>query len=306
MEGISALKSLLSPKNDFVFKKLFTKDVEILKNLVNCVLARSRQGPVVSIDVKNSDILPDELDRKFIILDIRAVDGSGHEYDIEMQVRKYDNYPKRTLYYLCRMYGDQLKSGEDYTALHPVIGIHFLDYAPFPASSDFHYRFVLRDIRHPDLTLNDDLSLHIFELPAIEKHVRRDAADNLLEWLYFFNNAHEQGGDAMEKQYHNPMIHKALDALKSLSADERTRELAERREKALKDEAMFLNEAKKHGREEGREEGRKEGKRQTALRLLQMGLLSVDQIADATGLDLREIEQLKTHAAMGSGDPSKA
>jgi hypothetical protein len=43
------------------------------------------------------------------------------------------------------------------------------------------------------------------------------------------------------------MIHKAYKTLKALSADEETRELAERREKALKDEAMFLNEAKKTG-----------------------------------------------------------
>ncbi len=114
----------------------------------------------------------------------------------------------------------------------------------------------------------------------------------------------------MEQQYHNPMIHKALDALKSLSADEQTRELAERREKALKDEAMFLNEAKKHGweegREEGRKEGRKEGKQEAALRLLQMGVLTVDQIADATGLDMQEVDQLKTQAAMGSSEPPKA
>lgn len=37
-----------------------------------------------------------------------------------------------------------------------------------------------------------------------------------------------------------------------------------------------------------------------------MRLLTVDQIADATGFDMQEIEQLKAQAAMAAGKPSKA
>jgi len=89
----------------------------------------------------------------------------------------------------------------------------------------------------------------------------------------------------MKEHYKNPMIHKALDALQALSADEKTRELAERREKALKDEAMFLNEAKKIGR--------MEGKREIIIKLLKKNLLPIEQIADLTGLDKQEIEKLR-------------
>ena len=55
----------------------------------------------------------------------------------------------------------------------------------------------------------------------------------------------------MTVQYRNPMVNRALDRLRALSADEKTRELAERRERTLKDEAMFLNEARKKGLECG-------------------------------------------------------
>ncbi|MFP4307996.1 MAG: hypothetical protein ACOC98_05395 [Thermodesulfobacteriota bacterium] len=65
----------------------------------------------------------------------------------------------------------------------------------------------------------------------------------------------------MTAQYQNPMINRAMDRLRALSADEKTRELAERREKALKDEAMFLNEARKKGLEHGLKKGRKEGRK---------------------------------------------
>jgi predicted transposase/invertase (TIGR01784 family) len=300
---------LLSPKVDYVFKKLLTWDADILKNLIDSVLRRPNGRRIASIEIKNPKISPEDIEKKFIILDVRAVDDSGREYDIEMQVRKYENYPKRTVYYLCKMYGEQLKAGEDYGELHPVIGIHFLDYAPFPSSEadDFQYRFALRDVRHPDLRLNDDLSVHLFDLPAMERVTRDGRGDDLLEWLRFLNRAQEEGDESMQENYQNPMIHKAYNTLKTLSADEETRELAERREKALKDEAMFLNEAKKSGIEEGRKEGRKEGKWE-AIELglylkfgdKAMGLMSkVREIDDLGRLDLI-MEVLRGANALGS------
>jgi predicted transposase/invertase (TIGR01784 family) len=187
------------------------------------------------------------------------------------------------------MYGGQLGAGEPYSMLRPVVGIHFLDYAFFPGGPDFHYHFSLRDIRHPHLALTDDLSLHIFELPGIENLFQNRETDGLLEWLHFFSHPQPEGENAMTAQYQNPMINRALDSLRALSADEKTRELAERREKALKDEAMFLNEARRMGREEGRREERKE----IVLNLLRAGLLSTDQIANMTGLEIGEIEEMK-------------
>ena len=125
---------------------------------------------------------------------------------------------------------------------------------------------------------------------------------DLLNWLHFFNHAQE-GGKNMKEHYKNPMIHKALDALQALSADEKTRELAERREKALKDEAMFLKEAKKIGREEGRKEGITEGEKKLAIRLLKKKLLTVEQIAEASDLSIQEIEKLK-RSISEPGEPS--
>ena len=120
---------LLTPKLDFVFKLLFTKDREILLDLVNTVLAYPEHLHIKELEVKNPIVLPEELSEKFIILDILAVDEARQQYDIEMQVRRYSAYPERALYYLCRLYGTQLDSGESYLRLTPVIGIHFLDYA---------------------------------------------------------------------------------------------------------------------------------------------------------------------------------
>ena len=121
------MKKLLSPKTDIVFKMLFETDEEILADLIDCVLDLPENRRVRSVRVKNPGILPDEIGKKFIVLDIRAEDESGEQFDVEMRVRKYESYSKRSLFYLCKLYAEQLGSGKDYGELKPAVGIHFLD-----------------------------------------------------------------------------------------------------------------------------------------------------------------------------------
>ncbi|MDM8525605.1 Rpn family recombination-promoting nuclease/putative transposase [Desulfococcaceae bacterium HSG8] len=122
------MRFLLSPRLDLIFKKIFTKDMEILADLINSVLDLSGDRKIRTVVVKNPAILPEELTKKFIILDIRATDNENRNYDIEMQVRKYTAYSKRILYYLSRMYSEQLESGKDYDPetgyRHPFPGLY--------------------------------------------------------------------------------------------------------------------------------------------------------------------------------------
>ncbi len=283
---------LLTPKNDYVFKRLFTQDTELLKDLINSVLKLPPMKRIKSVEVRNPEIQAEDITKKFIVLDILAVNESGGRYDIEMQVRKYACYPERALYYLCKMYADQLKSGEDYDALNPVMGIHFLDYVQFPDNTDFRYSFLLRDTRYPELRLTDKLAIHIFELPGIEKALAKQKDDPALEWLHFFNHAHEEKEDTMKEHYKNPIIHKAFDVLQTLSADEEIRHRAEVRRQCMINEAILMAGEREKGREEGREEGKEEGRKQTAMKLLKMGVLGLEQIAEASEMSVEEVEQL--------------
>ena len=78
--------------------------------------------------------------------------------------------------------------------------------------------------------------------------------------------------------------------MRTLSADDKARMLAEAREKARRDKEVYAKDA----REEGREEGRGEGVREVARNLLKTGL-SVELIAQATGLTRQEIAALHAH-----------
>jgi predicted transposase/invertase (TIGR01784 family) len=288
---------LLTPKSDFVFKKLFTADTDILRDLINSVLNLPENLRIRSVEVRNPHILPEEITQKFIVLDILVTDESGQNYGMEMQVRRYAYYPKRALYYLSRIYSAQLQSGEDYEKLKPVTGIHFLDYEMFPDTDGYHFRFEMRDIRYPELILTDDMSLHIIELPKAEKIINpADPGNSLKEWLHFFNHAHEEDNN-MRTVCKNPAIRKAFDRLETLSADETVRHLARMREEALRNERSELFYAEKKGMEKGMETGIIKGGQEKALKtaenLLLMGVLTPEQIAQATGLSTEEIRKLQ-------------
>ena len=288
---------LLTPKLDLVFKKLFAENIGILINLLNAVLGLPKKQQIRSVEVRNPIILPEEITQKFIVLDVLVTDRMGLSYEIEMQVRRYESYSKRALYYLSRIYAGQLDSGEDYEKLKPVIGIHFLDYELFPDQDDFRFRFEMRDVRYPELRLTDDMVLHIFDLAKFETMMQnKQHGNDLSEWLHFFNHAHEED-KTMRTAYTNPAIHKAFDVLETLSADEKTRRLARIREDALRNERSELFYAEKRGLEKGEkrglEKGRKENAVKTAKNLLAMAVLPPDQIAQATGLDIEEIQKLR-------------
>ena len=92
--------SRLDLRNDVVFKLLFANSPDLLADLINAV--RYDEPPVSVDQVLNPRIDSAELDGKSIVLDLLAHDDKGRIYNIEMQVRSYDDWPARSAYYLAR------------------------------------------------------------------------------------------------------------------------------------------------------------------------------------------------------------
>ncbi len=82
------MSELLDPKNDYVFKRLFAEAPELLVCLINDL--RPNLPEVTALEVLNPNIEASELTGKYIILDVLAKDIAGNQYNIEMQVRRYN------------------------------------------------------------------------------------------------------------------------------------------------------------------------------------------------------------------------
>jgi len=158
-------KPLLSPKLDLVFKQLFVKDSSLLLDILNQVLSTYEYHTMTTIKIRNPQILPELIHEKFIILDVHVEDEFGRGYDVEMQSQSFSCYPQRSLYYLTKLYSQQLESGAKYNQLKAVFGVHFLGYRMFPDHESGKHCFEWRERNDPDLRLTNQMALFIFELP---------------------------------------------------------------------------------------------------------------------------------------------
>lgn len=245
--------SLLDPKNDFVFKKLFAQAPDLLAELINAV--REDQPPVTVIEVLNPTIDPQELTGKCIVLDVLAQDGDGQRYNIEMQVRRYDAWSARSAYYLARMLTQQLDSGEDYRKIRPVIGIHLLNFNLFQQPEQRNqavWCFEMRDRDQPGVLLGNELQLNLIELPKADSLGL--VSSRLAAWVLFFE--HWQEESTMANIAYTP-VQQALQRVRDLSADDETRRQAFVRERALHDEVTLLREATERGLKKGKAESLK-------------------------------------------------
>ena len=156
------MTALLSPKLDLVFKLLFVSDPALLRDLLNQVLRTYDYPSLQTVTIRNPTLLTADLSQKSVVLDIHALDDRGRAYDIELQVQRYHTYPSRTLYYLAKLYAQQLKTGQEYDRLRPVLGVHLLDYVLFADTAHYQHCFELRDRMQPQRRLTDQLALFLF------------------------------------------------------------------------------------------------------------------------------------------------
>ncbi len=108
---------LLSPKVDFVFKKIFgnEKHPEILISFLNAVI--KPQSLIKSVQIRNTDIDKEYLSDKYSKLNIKALTDKGEYVNIEIQVKNEYNMIKRSLYYWSKLFESQIVEGDDYDKL---------------------------------------------------------------------------------------------------------------------------------------------------------------------------------------------
>lgn len=279
--------TLLSPKVDFVFKKIFGNEQhpEILISFLNAVI--QSDDPIKSVEIKNTDIEKEYLNAKFSRLDIRALTNRDEQINIEIQVRDEYNMIKRSLYYWSKMYDSQLEKRGKYESLKRTICINVLDFS-FLSDNKFHSVYRLKDIKTNE-ELTDVMEIHFIELP---KAKNTDTDNNILQaWVNFINNPGQT-------EIKNQEMQDAMNELVRLSSNKDERFLYEKRLESIIELNSSMDSGFKRGIEQGIEQGIKRGKIETSLQiaknLLKAGT-DIETICLATKLTREEIEQLKEH-----------
>src|SRR5260370_26650965 len=118
----------IDPKVDYAFKHLFGREATrtLLIDVLDSVLDPAPGGHIRDIELLNPFNPKQALDDKLSILDIKARDQSGRQFNVEMQMLALRYYEARILYYWARLHQHQLHEREDYLQLRPTVSPPFL------------------------------------------------------------------------------------------------------------------------------------------------------------------------------------
>lgn len=295
---------LLDPRVDIVFKRIFGSEHnrDVLLAFLNSTFREAGETPLTEIVLLNPYTEADSPQDKQSIMDIKARTAMGELLNIEMQLFNPYHMEKRTLFYWAEMYYHQIPKGSNYNTLKKCVTINILNYSFLP-NNRYHNVFHLRE-DHTNIALIDDIEIHVLELTKLDRQSVALEQGGLVNWLLFLKGVDKSHWEVLTMN--EPMIKKAMDTLEFLSQDAQARMAYDARMKALSDEKTRLEGAWEDGlaagRAKGMEEGIKEGiqqgkvqeKRNLASKLLKLGT-DPAIIAEATGLSLREIEQLDSN-----------
>lgn len=87
----------IDPKVDYAFKRLFGSEStrSVLINVIDSVLEPAPAHRIIDLELLNSFNPKEALDDKLSILDVKARDQSGRQFNVEMQMLAYRYYNKR-------------------------------------------------------------------------------------------------------------------------------------------------------------------------------------------------------------------
>ncbi len=284
------LENLLDPKIDFIFKNIFGNKTSsnILISLLNAVLGYKKEGKkITEITIDDSFIKKENIDDKFSILDIKATLSDGTRINIEMQIVDQYDMKKRSLYYLSRLYSEQLKQGDEYRKLNGAIGINILNFNLL-SNDRYHNHYLFKENETNEI-YTELMQIHIIELPKFNKKPN-EIKDELESWVEFLKEPSVEVVEMLSKK--GPEIVEAFEVLKVVSSNEETRRDAEIRIKAMSDKASSLAGAKEEGLQQGLHQGTIQGKLEIILNMAK-NQLDEETISKLTGISLEEIKEMK-------------
>ena len=242
---------LMKPKVDFAFKEIMT-DEKARTGFLAAVLKINPED-IKETQILNTNLRREHEDDKQGILDVRLLMNDDAEIDIEIHLSQLKVWAERSLFYLSKMYTEQISPGQSYNVFKKCINISILDFELFPDEMEFYSCFHIREDTR-NFIYTDKMDFHLIELPKLPKELREDSSDVEL-WAKFINSERKEDFDMLAQK--NQYIESAYERLQLISQDREKRLEYEAREKAILDHNQMMLEAEERGREQGWEQGEK-------------------------------------------------
>ena len=250
-QGQRQEQEYLSPTLDVVFKMIFgnKNNKDMLINLIETYL---EIDGIEDFVLTNVEVPPNKKRGKQIRLYLR-VTTKEQEIDVEVQVYRDPRYINRCIYYWVSMYNLAVEQGDEYNA-KPIYSLNILGFKEFDDDKPYISNFVWYDpVNKRQLT--DKAKITFVELPKIRKCTPEQIKnDDKIAWSAFFNSKSKEDFAMLNQITNNKNVKKAVSIIGLLTSNDKAREIARKREEAIRIERSKIIGSREEGRAEGRAE----------------------------------------------------
>lgn len=248
----------ISPKTDFAFKKIFgsNQSKNILISFLNAIVY-SEKNVIQDLEIIDPYNPPSTPILKDSYLDVKALLDNGTTIIIEMQVINVPAFEKRIIYNLTKTYANQLKYGQGYRHLQPVIALTITDFNLFTEIDDIITFWVFKEQNKSINYKDEELKMIFVELPKFNKNL--EELETITDkWIYFIKEAPslEMIPDKMEKI---TAINEALKIANQANLTEKELDELHHQEVFLEDQSGYVIKGRQEGLKQGLEIGKQEG-----------------------------------------------
>ena len=291
--------ALLNPRIDAIFKAIFTQETkesnEALLSFITSVLGRK----ITNLKLTSNEPPLTSPEDKKMSFDVSVTFENGERASIEMQGRNVDDsFETRSEIQIARLLNNNAKQGNEWNA-EKVYQISVLNFhLPKDDKCEMSWYNMKNQKGHE---LSGHLNVIYIDLLVIKKLLGTPVENltPLQKWGLYFSYADDENQKDYIKQISQSEkgIMEADIIVGHMSEAESNWHLQNSRDIAVRDYNTGLSNAKKRGLEEGLKEGMEKGAQQkaieAAINLLKMKLGTPEQIAQAQGLPLDKVLELK-------------
>ena len=269
-------KKFYGMTNDYMFKAVMQECEDVLRNLVGALLTLD-EADIMECKVTNPIVLGETISDKDCVLDIKLVLNGNKNINIELQIRKEEYWPERSLLYWARTY-DDIKAGEDYDLLKKTYHIGIIDFPLYDGDREFFSEYrIMNTTNHRVYT--DKFVMKVLNLRNVDN--AGDTDERVIHWARIFkaktlNELEELAGEQED-------FKKMVFELKKLSEDEKIKQQME----ARADYESRIATARGAGRREGLEQGRLI----EIISFVKDGICTVEVGANRAGMTVAEFEK---------------
>lgn len=283
----------LDVKTDFAFKKVFgsVNSKDILISFLNSVIEFDGVRKIKDLIIVDPYSIPLLKGMKDTYVDVKAELDDNSRVIIEMQVLNHEGLEKRILYNAAKNYSVQLKKGDAYHLLNPVIALTITDFVLFKNTEELINNFKLIE-KKQFIEYSDDIELVFIELPKYHKtEAELDTVRD--KWLYFIKNA---GSLDYIPSNLNHELEKAFNIANEANLSEEELELQHKKKEWIYIQKSSIELAARTGLQQGLEQGLEKGLEQSLMQGLMQGesAAKIKMVCNAhkMGLPLHTIGEL--------------